>query len=151
MGDCTRQEMCRALDIKQGKLGVDIEQCSIFPIPGTEGRGIENRFLKTDLYHLALHFALQKNGMSREICAAMAKKHPLHGMTEKELSRVTYILYARKGKQGSVVVTDQHEIDFFNGNNEALVDEETAFTVLFVINFAKLYRIINRKIKALGL
>jgi hypothetical protein len=149
MEEYTIDQLCKVFDdMKRSKMDQNIKECGIEPLPGSVGTGGPHKYLKTDLYHLALFFTLQLNGMKREIIAAMLKQHPLHGKTPKELQRISFIVYRRKGKFGLVETTESLELDM--GVPEQIVHDD-AFTVCFLINFAKLKRVIDGRIRSLGL
>lgn len=147
--DIARTGISKVLDEQLGKLHKDIKELGIVALPETRGQGKENRFLTTDLYHLALFKALQSNGMKREQIAQALRQHPLHNLSDRELSRIVYLIHARQKDGGATMTTESHEVDWFEGNNEELIGED-APTVIFLVNFARLKRAVDRRRRDLG-
>ncbi len=143
------EELCEILETKKGKLDLNMKEGGISPTPDSTGTGGAHEYLRTDLYHLALFFVLQLDGVNRDVIASMLKKRPLHGLSEKELQRITYIVHQRRGKMGRVDHTESLEIVPYTSIEDLI--HPGAFRICFLINFGKIKRVIDARCRALGL
>lgn len=140
----TKSQIARAADRTEAKTHADFEIMGVTPA----GRdGVTHLFTKHDFYDYLNFLALQKNGFSREAAAQVIRKHPLNGMSNDKMQRVSYIVHNRRGSRGNVEVTEGFDLNF--GNAVQIIDPES-FTIAVVLNFAKLKRLGDIKLRSFG-